>query len=60
MPQQGVFTYPHIERVVFGTPFVDAVLAEADRLGKSRIYVLASGTLLRETDCLFRLEAVMD
>lgn len=60
MPQQGVFTYPDIERVVFGTPFVDAVRTEADRLGKSRIYVLASGTLARETDCLSRLEAAMD
>ena len=60
MPRQGVFTYPDIERVVFGTPFIDAVLAEADRLGKSRIYVLASGTLARETDCLSRLETAMD
>jgi maleylacetate reductase len=60
MPQQGVFTYPDIERVVFGTPFVDAVLTEANRLDKSRIYVLASGTLAGETDCLSRLKTAME
>lgn len=59
MKQQGVFTYPEIERVVFGTPFVEAVKVEADRLGISRIYVMASGTLTRETDCLTRLMVEM-
>lgn len=59
MPESGVFTYPNIERVVFGTPFVEAVCQEADRLGKSRIYVLVSGTLARETDCLVRLKTAM-
>ena len=59
MPNAGVFNYPSIERVIFGTPFVDAVREEADRLGAERIYVLASGTLARETDCLARLSDAM-
>ena len=59
MKRQGVFTYPEIDRVVFGTPFVEALKTEADRLGVSRIFVLASGTLVRETDCLSRLETEM-
>ncbi len=59
MQRQGVFTYPEIERVVFGTPFVEALSTEAERLGVSRIFVLASATLVRETDCLSRLQAEM-
>ena len=59
MKRQGVFTYPKIDRVVFGTPFVEALKTEADRLGVSRIFVLASGTLVRETDCLSRLKTEM-
>ncbi len=59
MKRQGVFTYPEIDRVVFGMPFVEALKTEADRLGVSRIFVLASGTLVRETDCLSHLETEM-
>ncbi len=59
MQRQGVFTYPEIERVVFGTPFVEALSTEAERLGVSRIFVLASATLVREADCLSRLQAKM-
>lgn len=59
MQQSGIFNYPNIERVVFGTPFVAAVRTEADRLDARRIYVLASGTLSRETDCLKRLKVAM-
>ncbi|MEE2689432.1 MAG: iron-containing alcohol dehydrogenase [Pseudomonadota bacterium] len=59
MQHQGIFTYPEIERVVFGKPFVDAVEVEADRLGITRIYILASSTLARETDCLTRLKTKM-
>lgn len=59
MLRQGVFSYPEIERVVFGMPFVEALKTEADRLNVSRIFVLASGTLARQTDCLSRLESEM-
>ena len=33
MKRQGVFTYPEIDRVVFGMPFVEALKTEADRPG---------------------------
>ncbi len=59
MPQSGVFNYPSIERIVFGTPFAEAVRTEADRLGTERLYVLASGTLARETECLTVLKSEM-
>ena len=29
MKRQGVFTYPEIDRVVFGMPFVEALKTEA-------------------------------
>ena len=59
MPKSGTFTYAEIERVIYGKPFVDAVNAEADRLGVERIYVLASGSLSRGTDCIERLKGRM-
>ncbi len=59
MQTQGTFTYAAIERVVFGIPFVEAIEREAESLGVERLYVLASGSLARETDCLEALKARM-
>jgi maleylacetate reductase len=59
VPQQGVFRYAAIDRVRYGSPFEQSVAAEADELGAERIFVLASGTLARETDTLNRLRAAL-
>ena len=59
MPQTGTFNYPSIDRVVFGEPFIEAVQKEADRLSVERIFVLASGTISRETQCIEGLHATM-
>ena len=47
MLRSGVFQYLSIERVRYGTPFEDAVAAEATLVGAQRVFVLASGTLVR-------------
>ncbi len=52
MADSGVFQYLAIDRVRFGSPFADAVAAEADQCQAKRVFVLASGTLARETDCV--------
>lgn len=48
----GIHRYPNIDRVIYGTPFEAALAAEAERLDARAVYVLASGTLARETDTL--------
>ena len=59
MPQTGIFNYPSIDRIVFGEPLIEAVQKEADRLSVERIFVLASGTISRETQCIEGLHATM-
>jgi maleylacetate reductase len=48
----GIHRYPNMDRVIYGTPFETALAAEVERLGAHAVYVLASGTLARETDTL--------
>ncbi len=48
--QQGEIVFTAMNRVIFGKPAADAVLAEAERLQAKRIFLLVSGTLNRETD----------
>ena len=48
--QQGEIVFTAMNRVIFGKPAADAVLAEAERLEAKRIFLLVSGTLNSETD----------
>lgn len=59
MIKSGVFQYLAIERVRYGAPFEEAVAAEAEKVGSQRVFLLASGTLVRETDCVGRLQAAL-
>lgn len=58
-PQPHVFNYFDIERVISGTPFDQAVVAEADRLGARHVYAVVGGTLSRETDTVDRLKSAL-
>jgi maleylacetate reductase len=57
--QSGIYSYPGTRRIVYGTGFIEALMREVDTFGARRIYVLASGTLERETDVVRRLRAVL-
>ncbi|SFK01623.1 iron-containing alcohol dehydrogenase [Bradyrhizobium sp. Gha] len=46
---QGRVVYGAIEEVVFGHPAADAIVAQMDRLGTQRAFLMVSGTLNRET-----------
>src|SRR5277367_4654602 len=46
----GQFTFPAIERIVYGKPAADALKAEAQRLDATRVFLMVSGTMNRETD----------
>ena len=55
----GVYRFPQMENVVFGTPFAEAVAQEVDRLDARAVFVLASGTLSRESDLVERLRQML-
>ena len=48
----GHYAYVPLERVVWGDPAAIAVAREAVRLKASRVMIVASGTLSRETDAI--------
>ncbi|MGA9865925.1 MAG: iron-containing alcohol dehydrogenase [Acetobacteraceae bacterium] len=55
----GIHRYPDIDRVIYGTPFAEVLAGEVARLDARAVYVLASGTLARETDTLERLRTAL-
>jgi maleylacetate reductase len=59
MMLSGVYRFPQMESVVFGKPFTEALAHELDRLEARAVFVLASGTLSRETDLVERLQQML-
>ena len=51
-PGRGQMVFTGMDRVLFGTPAAEAVASEAARLGADRVFILAGGTLARETDAV--------
>jgi maleylacetate reductase len=56
---QGTHRFPPMERVIYGIPLADALAQEVERTGDHAIYVLASGTLARETDVVDTVKRVL-
>jgi maleylacetate reductase len=46
----GSYRFPQMESVVFGRPFAEALKEEVERSGAHAVFLLASGTVARETD----------
>jgi len=57
--QSGVYRFPQMESVVFGNPFSEVLAQEVDRLDARAVFVLASGTLSRETKLVERLRQTL-
>ena len=55
----GVYRFPHMESVVFGKAYAEALAQEVDRLDARAVFVLASGTLARTTDMIDRLRQAL-
>ena len=55
----GVYRFPAMESVVLGKPFVEALAEEVDRVEARAVFILASGTLARETDTVDRLHQML-
>ena len=56
---QGIHRYPPMERVIYGVPLAEALAQEIERIGANAVYVLASGTLARQTDVVDRVRGVL-
>src|SRR5271166_4548948 len=55
----GVYRFPAMESVIFGKPFAEALAQEGDRVEARAVFILASGTLARETDTVDRLRRML-
>lgn len=56
---KGIHRYPPMERVIYGIPLAEALAEEITRLDARAVYVLASGTLNRETDVIDTVRRVL-
>ncbi len=59
MTTHGRVVSTKMDEVVFGTLAAEAVAALAGRAGASRVFVMASGTLHRDTDEIGRIRAAL-
>ena len=56
---QGIHRYPPMDRVTYGIPLATALADEVARLNARAVYVMASGTLNRETDVIDSVRHVL-
>ena len=48
--QSGTMVFTQMNRVIFGQPAAAMIVAEAERLGAKRVFLLTGRTLNRDTD----------
>jgi maleylacetate reductase len=46
----GTYRFPPMDSVIYGRPFAEALRDEVEATGAHSVFLLASGTILRETD----------
>jgi maleylacetate reductase len=56
---EGIHLYPPMDRVIYGIPLARALADEVSRLDARAVYVMASGTLNRETDVIDGVRRVL-
>ena len=57
--RSGIYSYPHTQRIIYGSPFAQALAIELETVGAQRVYVLASASLARQTRAVQELQAVL-
>ena len=55
----ATYRYPNMDRVIYGQPFAAALAVERERKDARRVFVLAGGTLSRETGLVDELRAAL-
>lgn len=58
MPQQQ-WQFTRMERVIYGQPFAAALTEQVQRIGTQTVFVLASGTLARQTDAVTQVRQAL-
>jgi maleylacetate reductase len=56
---QGTHRFPPMEQVIYGVPLAEALAREIERTGVHAVYVLASGTLARQTGVVETVKQVL-
>jgi maleylacetate reductase len=56
---QGIHRYPPMDRVIYGIPLAQALADEVGRLDGRAVYLMASGTLNRQTDVIETVRRVL-
>ncbi|KQP37076.1 iron-containing alcohol dehydrogenase [Pseudorhodoferax sp. Leaf274] len=57
---QGTYTFPATERVVFGRPAAEVVREEMDRLGFTRVFLMAPTALVEATPLVSQIVAALE
>ncbi len=55
----GTWRFTQMDRVIYGEPFAAALAKQVQRLGAQAVYVLASGTLNRQTDAVDQVRVAL-
>src|SRR3977135_1561456 len=53
--QSGVYRFPPMDSVIYGRPVAEAVREQVEQSGATAVFLLASGTLARETGLVGQL-----
>jgi maleylacetate reductase len=56
---KGRVVFGAMDEVIFGTPAAGAIVAQVDRLGVSRAFLMVSGTLNRQTDEIEKIRSAL-
>ena len=57
--QSGAMVFTAMNRVIFGKPAAEAIAAEAERLGATRVFVLSGKTLNAKTDEVAKVKGAL-
>ena len=55
----GTYRFPPMESVVYGRPFADALREQVEAAGAHSVFLLASGTIARETDMVAQVRTAL-
>ena len=59
MTISGLISFSRMDDVTYGQPAADAAAAAVQRLGATRVFLMVSGTLNRETDEIDKVRAAL-
>ncbi|HEX3952253.1 MAG TPA: iron-containing alcohol dehydrogenase [Stellaceae bacterium] len=57
--QTGTYRFPPMESVIYGRPFAEALKEQVEQSGANSVFLLAGGTLTRETDTVTQVRTAL-